>query len=178
MAVLVIGGGVELFSGQMGIALFTWTIAAGVFYLYVREWRDALKQRETPAGKMDSYARARSTVKIPADAELVCQDRFWLWLENATLHLFAATWDAGSYGEHRIPVQDVLCCTSCTPDLHAVQHDGEKAILVPTGVDNTEKAYLYYRAMGRTYALEMAAADYASVTTMMTQQDGCLRVPE
>ena len=112
---------------MLGFAIFLWvgglmwlttplvvfgliTILAG-FWPFSGYWKAKKEYEERNEHKqkmMDAFCKAQKQVVVPQRRDLICEGKFYLWLENNVIKIFAAKWEAEYFQLRTIPISDII----------------------------------------------------------------------
>lgn len=189
---------------MLGFAIFLWvgglmwlttplvvfgliTILAG-FWPFSGYWKAKKEYEERNEHKqkmMDAFCKAQKQVVVPQRRDLICEGKFYLWLENNVIKIFAAKWEAEYFQLRTIPISDIIFYSregevytetygyggGSSYSMVTGWNGKFDPIHISTELKDNRKTILLYQENGKDYALELGHADYLVLKKLIPEKD-------
>ena len=183
---LGLGGLLELVAFPFkALGIITLLIAIFPFYQYCKAKNEYEERNEHKQRMMDAFCKAQKQVVVPQGRDLICEGKFYLWLENNVIKIFAAKWEAEYFQLRTIPISDIIFYSregevytetygyggGSSYSMVTGWNGKIDPIHISTELKDNRKTILLYQENGKDYALELGHADYLVLKKLIPEKD-------
>lgn len=179
------GGVMELCIQWWWMGFFTILLGFVFGGIYIKN-KDEYSDREGyRQDLMETFYNAQKEVEIPQNSNLVCEGKFYLWKENNSIKMFAATWESEFFKLRTIPISNIIFY-SREGEMYTETNgygggssysmiNGWNGKIDPTVITtelkDNRKTVLLYRENDKDYSLELGYADYLVLKKLIPEKD-------